>query len=156
MSQKIEWSTTKVKICDLKDYEHNPRKISKKDFERLVNDIRRDGYHNRILVDNDLTIIGGHSRSKALISAGYSGNQEIEVLKCSRSLSEEEFKRINVKDNLPYGEFDFDILANQFDVSALLEWGMPEQWFAMTELETTLDNEPDPSIEKCESCGRQL
>jgi hypothetical protein len=133
MTQPLIWHTKKVRLCDLKDYEHNPRRISKKDFERLVNDIKQDGYHNRIIVSHDNTILGGHSRKKALLSAGYRDTDMVEVLYPSRDLSEVDIRRLNIRDNLPFGEFDFDILANHFDTAELIEWGAPESWFDITE-----------------------
>ena len=133
--QDITWYTDKVLIRDLKDYLNNPRRMSKADFERLVRDLQQDGYHNRILVNQDNTIIGGHSRKKAMLKAGFKNSDIIEVLKPSRQLTEDEFKRINVKDNLPFGEFDFDILGNHFDVDNLIDWGMPAEWLGKGEEE---------------------
>ncbi len=124
----ITWESAKVKISDLKEYENNPRRISKADFERLVNDLKQDGYHRRILVNQDNTIIGGHSRKKALLAAGFKNTDEIEVLKAKELLVENDLKRLNIRDNLPFGEFDFDMLANHFDPLELIEWGMPEEW----------------------------
>lgn len=135
MSDNINWKSEWIAIKDLKEFEYNPRRMSKKDFERLVRDLQQDGYHNRIIVNQDNTIIGGHSRKKALLSAGYKLSDQIEVLKPDRQLTEEEFKRINVKDNLPFGEFDFDILANHFDPIELVEWGMPSEWLVGKEEE---------------------
>lgn len=133
MTEPLIWHTKKVRICDLKDYEHNPRRISKKDFERLVNDIKQDGYHNRIIVSHDNTILGGHSRKKALLSAGYRDTDMVEVLYPSRDMSEVDIRRLNIRDNLPFGEFDYDILANHFDPVELIEWGMSETCFDITE-----------------------
>ncbi len=124
----IEWDSAKVMISALKEYDKNPRRISKADFERLVNDLKQDGYHRRILVNQDNTIIGGHSRKKALLAAGFKNTDEIEVLKAKELLVESDLKRLNIRDNLPFGEFDFDMLANHFDPLELIEWGMPEEW----------------------------
>ena len=124
----INWQIKKVKISELKDYPHNPRKISKKDLDKLIEHIQQDGYHQRILVNQDYTIIGGHQRKKALLRAGMSAKAEIEVLTPDRLLSQEELDRLNIRDNLPFGEFDFDILANRFDTETLAGWGMPEDW----------------------------
>lgn len=118
------WLNEKIQIKDLKEFSDNPRKISKKDFDRLVNDIKQDGYHRRIMLSHDNHIIGGHSRKKALLKAGYKLSDEIEVIKPSRELTETEFKRLNVRDNLYFGEFDMDILANKFDPFELSDWGL--------------------------------
>lgn len=122
----IEWSLVKKRISDLKDYDKNPRSMKKKAFDHLVRSIQEDGYHHRILADTDGTIIGGHSRKKALKKAGYSDSDEIEVLVPNRKLTAEEFDRINIRDNLGYGDFDFDILSQNFEASTLIDWGFPE------------------------------
>lgn len=123
---EIKWTSKQIKLSELKDYEHNPRKISKKDFDKLVKSLKEDGYHGRILANLDNVIIGGHSRVKALLAAGYSKDDLIEVLVPDQMLTEENFKRINIRDNLSYGDFDMDILANVFDYDDLIEWGMSE------------------------------
>ncbi len=149
----ISWESTHIKIKDLKDYPINPRRISKKDFERLVNDLKQDGYHRRILVNNDNTIIGGHARKKALIAAGFQQDDEIEVLKAQRPLDENEFKRLNIRDNLPFGEFDIDILANYFEPSELIEWGMPPEWLPGSiseDIESTTNEEVEEKL--CKKC----
>lgn len=120
----LNWVTSTVTIDELKEYKNNPRTISKADFDRLVRDIKLDGYHRRILVDYDNAIVGGHSRKKALLAAGLKKTDQIEVLKASRPLTATEFKRLNIKDNLSFGDFDVDILANNFELSDLAEWGM--------------------------------
>lgn len=132
--------------------------MSKKDFERLTNDIEQDGYRNRIVVDCDNTIIGGHSRAKALLKVGFIRNDEIEVLYPSRPLSEEEFKRINIRENLPFGEFDFDMLGNHFDANELIEWGMPSEWLPNNEVilndESKSFNENNKEL--CNKCPYNL
>jgi site-specific DNA-methyltransferase (adenine-specific) len=122
----IEWTTEYVTIKDLKEYPHNPRKITKKEFDKLVRSIKEDGYHQRIVVDTENVIIGGHQRKKALLAAGFKESDTIEVLMPNRPLLAEEFDRVNIRDNLPFGMFDFDILSSRFDLDKLAEFGMDE------------------------------
>lgn len=155
---EIEWRTERVKLKDLKDYEHNPRKMTKKAFDKLVQSIKEDGYHSRIKVNKDYTIIGGHSRKKALLKAGLKLNDEIEVLVPSRFIEPRQFDAINIRDNLPYGEFDNDILADRFDIEDLLEFGMPDDWLpdpinALKEGLTDDDIVPDTPIEAISKLG---
>lgn len=133
----INWHTKQLMIDELIDYAHNPRRINKKDFERLVRDIKQDGYRNRIVVNFDNTILGGHARKKALLAAGYKGTDKIEVISANRNLAEHEIQRIVIRDNLAFGEYDFDILANYFDDILLTEWGL--------ELPDLDDNDDDTS-----------
>jgi DNA modification methylase len=145
----LEWHSRKVKLRDLKDYLHNPRQMSKQDRERLMTSLQEDGYHQRLLVNQDLTIIGGHQRKKALLDAGCDPNIEIEVLEPSYFLTPEEVDRINIRDNLPYGAFDTDILANRFDPQTLSNFGMPDDLLKSLGIPSPLDmieEQPLPAI----------
>ncbi len=122
----INWISKTIKIKDLKEYPNNPRKITKKEFEKLVRSIKEDGYHQRIVVDSDNVIIGGHQRRKALITAGFKDSDTIEVLEPSRPLTKLEVDRVNIRDNLSFGSFDFDILSSRFELETLAEFGLDE------------------------------
>lgn len=130
MSASLTWHTEPRALKDLKPYPHNPRRISKEAFAKLKQSLQEDGYHARLVVDVDNVIVGGHQRLKAMQELGLT---EVDVLVPSRKLTPEEFDRINVRDNLPFGDFDMDILANRFDTDTLLEWGMPEEWLPKQE-----------------------
>lgn len=123
---KIIWTQESRKLSDLKPYEQNPRFITKTAFNKLLKSIRECGYNNRLLINLDNTIVGGHARLKALKELGF---DSIEVLVPNRLLSEDEFKQILITDNLDFGDYDMDILANNFDVQALLDWGLPPELF---------------------------
>lgn len=153
------WPTKKIKIKDLHDYKDNPRRTSKQEYERLVADIKKHGFHTVIKVDQNNTIIGGHLRKKALIGAGMSPNDEIEVKYSPEPLTEEEFQELNVKDNRHYSEFDKDKLANHFDTIKCIEWGVPLKEFEISSQDIkdkikSLDSDKDEV--KCTSCGRPL
>lgn len=122
--ESIKWRSGYCKIKDLKDYDKNPRIMGKEEFNKLVKSLKEDGYHQRLLVNTDGTIIGGHSRKKALLKAGYTLEDEIEVLFPTIPLSPEVFNRVNIRDNLDFGDWDFDCLGNNFDAQQLIDWGM--------------------------------
>ena len=67
-----------------------------------------------------MIVLGGNMRTKACISAGL---KEIPIIKFS-DLSEEKKKEFIVKDNVGYGEWDFDLLLEDWDKEQLLDWGM--------------------------------
>ena len=145
----LEWLSQKVKLSALKDYVHNPRRLSRQAMEKLCVSLREDGYHQRLLVNQDLTIIGGHQRKRALLEAGCTPDTEIEVLMSSRLLTSEELDRINIRDNLPYGSFDTDILANRFDPQTLSDFGMPDDLLKSLGIPSPLDmleEQPLPEI----------
>jgi len=149
----VTWTTVKVNTGDLKPYEHNPRQIGKKAFDTLKASLKEDGYHQRILANADMTIIGGHMRLKALSELGIT---EVEVLIPDRTLSDKEFQRINIRDNLEYGEWDMDALSNFFEPEDLIEWGMDESLFPeyadAAGLEDSAPDEKENQVE-CPNCG---
>ncbi len=120
----INWQVTKVKINDLKDYDKNARKISKDALEKLATHIKQDGYHQRIICNTDFTIIGGHQRKKALIMAGFDKEDFIECLIPDKELSTDEIDRLNIRDNISFGEYDFDLLKANFTLPSLKEYGL--------------------------------
>jgi ParB-like chromosome segregation protein Spo0J len=128
--ETITWQEASIKLSQLKEYPNNPRKITKEMLDKLAAHIKEDGYHQRIIVDNDYTIIGGHQRKKALYMAGYDDETEIEVLKPSRKLTTAEIDRLNIRDNLAFGEYDFDVLTERFDLEELLSFGMDKEMLA--------------------------
>lgn len=144
----IKWHTANIKLSQLKEYPDNPRKISKEMLEKLVAHIREDGYHQRIIVDSDYTIIGGHQRKKALYMAGYDDDTEIEVLMPNKKLSPKEIDRLNIRDNLAFGEYDFEVLTERFDMDELVSFGMDEEMLAPIFDKTILEEiEEDDEIE---------
>jgi hypothetical protein len=156
---KANWAEVEIKINDLKEYGRNPRRMSKDQYNNLVKSLKEDGYHNRMRVDLDGTIIGGHQRKKALLSAGFKKDDKIPVLMPLEKLSPEEFKRMNVQDNLSYGEYDFDMLATDFDVAELIEWGMPDGWLPSYEEPEQYNDEHGETPDKktvCPACGSEF
>ncbi len=128
--ETITWQEASIKLSQLKEYADNPRKISKEMLDKLAAHIKEDGYHQRIIVDSDYTIIGGHQRKKALYMAGFDDETEIEVLMPSRKLTSAEVDRLNIRDNLAFGEYDFDLLTERFDQEELLSFGMDKDMLA--------------------------
>lgn len=128
-------------------------------FDKLVRSFSKYGYHNRIKITLDNTIIGGHQRKKALKEAGHKLTDKIPVLIPNRALTEEEFKELNIQDNLPFGEFDMDMIANNYEITHLIEWGMPEDWLpSYEEPEEKQSNEAESgnSQNECPNCGHKF
>jgi DNA modification methylase len=119
----IVWAEATVPLKDLKPYERNPRRISKEAFAKLKQSIEQDGFHQRILCTPDFRVIGGHQRIKALKELGWN---EVQVLTPDRELTEDEYRRLLIRDNLQAGEWDMDELANAFTIEELKDWGFPE------------------------------
>ncbi len=123
----IQWAERKVPVSALKPYERNPRRLSEAAAAKLKASILEMGYHQRIIAQPDLRVIGGHMRIKILKELGIN---EITVLVPDRELTEAEFKRLLIQDNLPFGEFDWPLLQTDFAFQDLKEWGLPADWLA--------------------------
>ncbi len=82
-----------------------------------------------IIVDADNMILGGNVRFKALKELGYKEVPD-EWIKRDGELTDEEKQRFIVADNIGFGEYDWDILANDWNKDKLIEWGLEIPNFA--------------------------
>lgn len=119
----IEWSERVVPVADLVPFEKNPRTISKTQFRKLVASLHDMGYHQRIITQPDLAVIGGHQRIAALKELKI---EKIAVLVPSRELTADEFRQVLVQDNLAFGDWEMEGLAELYDRAELLGWGFDE------------------------------
>ena len=113
----------KIKLSKLKPNENNPRIIKEDKFKKLVQSIKDFPEMldlRPIVVDEEMTILGGNMRYKACIQAGI---KEVPI-KIATGLTEEQKKEFIVKDNVGFGEWDWDSLGNDWDNVKLGEWGM--------------------------------
>ena len=153
---KIQWTDKTASLIDLVPWERNPREISKKAFKALKDSLRDNGLFRPIVVQNDgVSVIGGHQRIRALQELGI---KEVPVKVPHRQLTNDEFRRIAIQDNLSFGEWDFDILGADFKVEELSAWGMQDALIHNIE---EINPEPSQDVErldktkehKCPSCG---
>lgn len=114
------WHIEKRKISDLKEFSKNPRKITKTQFEHIRASIEKFGLIDKPFVNLDNTIIGGHQRLRILQKLGH---DELDVQVPNRNLTEKEVEELNYRHNENSGDWDYDILANQYELSDLLMWG---------------------------------
>ena len=124
-----------VKISKVKPNETNPRFIKDSKFKKLVKSIKEFPEMLKlrpIVVNSDMIVLGGNMRLKACKEAGL---KDVWILKAD-NLTEEQQKEFIVKDNVGFGEWDWDILANQWDSVQLEDWGM-DNWQNMDDIETS-------------------
>lgn len=141
------WTIEKRQIADLIPYDKNPRYISDEQFQKLKNSIREDGYHARAVVDTHSVIIAGHMRLRALADLGFT---EAEVLVPNRELTPEEFDRINIRDNIEFGEFDVELLQDRFTPEYLDDLGLVlelEEKVVENDPSGDADDIPEPPVE---------
>ena len=108
-------------IADLKPAEYNPRQISTKQYNDLKESIKKFSLVDPIIINKDNTVIGGHQRLKICKELKY-----IDIDCVVLDLSKEDERELNIRLNKSGGEWDFDILANQFDIEELKDWGFKE------------------------------
>ena len=137
----------KVKITEVIANPNNPRLIKDEKFKKLVKSIQDfpDMLNVRpIVVNKDMVVLGGNMRLKAIKEAGHK-EVAIEIV----DWNEQQQKEFIVKDNVGYGEWDWDDLANNWDAQELTEWGLDIPNFDATVLEAEEDEfaVPDGGIE---------
>jgi len=101
----------------------NPRTIKEGKFKKLVNSIQDfpEMLELRpIVVSKDMEILGGNMRYRACKEAGL---KEVYIIKADK-LTDKQIEEFIVKDNVGFGEWDWDVLANDWDINELEEWGL--------------------------------
>ena len=113
----------KVKISEIKLNPNNPRLIKDDKFKKLVKSIQElpEMLEIRpIVVNADMVVLGGNMRLKACKEVGMI---EIPII-IADNLTEEQQREFLIKDNVSGGEWDFEMLANEWDVEQLEDWGL--------------------------------
>jgi len=137
-----------VPINTVKANPNNPRIIKDDKFAKLVKSINEFPQMlnlRPIVVNDDMVVLGGNMRLKACKEAGL---KEIPIIKASE-LTEQQQKEFIVKDNVGYGEWDWNDLANNWDADQLQDWGLDIPGFDAEVLEAEEDDfaVPDGGIE---------
>ena len=120
-------------IKDLKPAKYNPRQISTKQYNDLKKSIEKFSLVDPIIINKCLTVIGGHQRLKICKELKHT---EIDCVVLD--LSKEDERELNIRLNKNTGDFDMDILANEFDIDELTDWG-----FKHIELDINIDKLDD-------------
>jgi DNA modification methylase len=132
--QPVEVDITRVKANDA-----NPRSIKGERFEKLCQSLKEFPEMMRlrpIVVDADGTALGGNMRLRAAQRLGWA---KVWVVYADQ-LTEEQKKRFIIADNVGFGEWDWDVLANEWDSADLEAWGLEMPGF---ESETPTATEDD-------------
>jgi len=118
-----------VKISKVKNNPNNPRLLKDDKFEKLVKSIKEFPEMMRIrpiVVNEDMIVLGGNMRLRACKDAGL---KEVPIIKASE-LTEEQQREFIIKDNVGYGEWDWDLIANEWNAEQLDDWGLNTTFFA--------------------------
>jgi len=112
-----------VNIQEIKNNENNPRIIKDYKFKQLVKSIKEFPEMLKlrpIVVNSEMIVLGGNMRLKACKEAGL---KEVWILKANE-LTEQQQREFIVKDNVGFGEWDWDVLANEWNNQQLEDWGL--------------------------------
>ena len=115
----IEW----VKTKDIHANENNPRILKDDKFKKLVKSIKDfpEMLEIRpIVVNNEMMVLGGNMRLRAIQEIGL---KEVPIIK-AENLTEEQQREFLIKDNVGFGEWDWDALANDWDYKELVDWAL--------------------------------
>ena len=135
----------RAKISEVKLNPNNPRLIKDEKFLKLVQSIKDFPEMldiRPIVVNQDMIILGGNMRYKACKEAGL---KEVPII--VTDLTEEQQREFLIKDNTSGGEWDFEMLANEWDVEQLEDWGLDVGGFDVNEEDMT-DNFTLPEGDK--------
>jgi site-specific DNA-methyltransferase (adenine-specific) len=136
-----------VNIREIKPNTDNPRIIKDHKFKKLVKSIKDfpEMLEKRpIVVDENMIVLGGNMRLKALLEAGVK-DVWIDV---AEGWTEEQKKEFIIKDNVGFGEWDWDILANEWEPDLLEDWGLelPLDYEELKAVEAREDDYEIPEI----------
>lgn len=151
----------KRKITELKKLPKNPRQIKGEDFAVLMDSLANNPelFDARPIILSDrtgeLVIIAGNMRFEA---AKKIGMLEVPTILIS-NLDEAKEREIAIRDNINNGDWDWDILANDWSHLPLADWGLEvETWVDQFEAEKTESeaSETESKVTLCPSCGYNL
>ena len=140
-------------ITEIKSNPNNPRLIKDHKFKQLVKSIQDFPQMlelRPIVIDENNMVLGGNMRLKACLEAGLT---DVPVIHAN-NLTESQKKEFIIKDNISFGEHDFDILANEWNIIELDEWGLDIPAFANNDIEEPKDNAKGGKT--CPNCGVTL
>ena len=125
-------------IKDIKPNPNNPRVIKDEKFAKLVQSLKElpeMATVRPVVVNSDMIVLGGNMRLKAMKEAGWK-EVPVEIV----DWDEDKQRQFIIKDNVGFGEWDWEMLANEWDAEQLEEWGL-DVWKAPTEIDYSNKNE---------------
>jgi hypothetical protein len=126
----------KVKINSLIKNTDNPRYIKEDKFNKLVKSIKEfpEMLEKRpIIVDENMIVLGGNMRLRACLQAGF---KEVWIEQVT-NWTDKQKKEFVIKDNVGFGEWDWDVLGNNYTFEELENWGLDVNTFDIRDIETS-------------------
>jgi DNA modification methylase len=141
-------NTTLTKLSAIKRNPNNPRVLQDEKLVKLVKSIKDFPQMleiRPIVVNDDMVVLGGNMRLKACKEAGLT---EVPVIKAS-DLTEDQQREFIIKDNVGFGEWDWELLQDEWDTDLLDEWGLDLEFETIDEDNDGLTDEDEiPELEE--------
>lgn len=122
-TDSIVWVNVRVKLRDLKAWEHNPRISTKKQAKRILESFDKFGQVETIAVDPLLNVLDGHQRLNALL-VSFGSDYELDARQSNRALTEDERKELVISLHAgAVGSWDWQVVSG-WDAPKMKDWGM--------------------------------
>ena len=135
-----------IKLSSIKPNPDNPRLIKDEKFHKLVKSLESFGEKmmplRPIVVDENNIILGGNMRFKALKELKYTEVPE-DWIKSTQDMTEAEKREFIIKDNVGFGDWDFDVLSNEWDSELLNDWGLETYNYEDIDLDDFFEEAPE-------------
>lgn len=166
--EAIEFHNERRALKDLVPFAKNPRFLKKEGYEALKKSLEKFSLAEIPVINTDNTIVAGHQRIRILkILNAKNPDFEIDVRVPNRTLTQKEFEEYNIRSNKNVGEFDIDILANEFDINDLLSWGFSKDELGLGDVnvddffsnelgEEKVGKESKTTKITCPHCGKEF
>ena len=162
MAESINWHNEVRRIKDLIPYVANPRQITEKQAKDLKASLAKFGLADPLIINTNNELIGGHQRKKILETLmGVAPDFEVDVRVPDRELTIDESRELNIRLNKNTGSWDFDVLANEFELPDLVEWGFEPFELGINNESAPEFKEYDESVAddvefiECPNCGHK-
>ncbi len=121
--ETLRWHTEQRRVGDLVPYDKNPRRLTEEQTKHLRESLERFDLAEIPAIDIDNRIVAGHQRVHVLKLLGRI-DDIIDVRVPNRKLTQAEFNEYNIRSNANTGEWDLDLLAQEYDAPTLSDWGL--------------------------------
>lgn len=126
-------------------------------FKKLVNSLKEFPKMLEVrplVVDENMIVLGGNMRLKALTEAGFKEVLVHQVL----DWTDDEKNQFIIKDNSSFGSWDWEILANEWNMQKIVDWGvdLPKEMFAEDDDPIQQNTQDEIPKEICPTCGSKM
>jgi ParB-like chromosome segregation protein Spo0J len=153
----MQFTVSKIDISHIKENPRNPRFIRDAQYEKLKQSLNEDAWMQElreIIVDENSMILCGNMRYRALKDNGVKDVSVKQVF----GLTDKQKQALTIKDNKELGEWDFDMLASDFELQDLADWGFEAEDIGIY-FEDKKDTEQKQAKKKettCPACGHEF